>query len=76
MPARIWVGRDVRVVRETADGLEIEGPARLRPGGHVEVVLPRAGGSGIGVRRALVWTWSVAELGSDGPLYRGFCRWD
>jgi len=73
---RIRVGLDVDVVRETAHGLDLEGRARLRPGQPIEIVLPRAGGGGWTSRRAEVWSWVVYALGSGGPVYRGFCRWN
>jgi hypothetical protein len=73
--ARARVGRDVHIVRETRDGLTLEGRARLRPGQALELVMPTANGQARGLRRVQVWTWEVASLGSDGLEYRGFCRW-
>lgn len=72
---RIWVGRDAEIVRERADGLELESLARLRPGHGVELVLQKPNGSGPAVRRAVVWSWTLVSVGSDGPIYRGVCLW-
>jgi hypothetical protein len=65
---RCVVGRDVRIVSESIDGVWIEGTVRLRPGMVVEVV-------GEDSRTAVVLTWLVARLGKDGTVYRGRCRW-
>jgi len=73
---RVLIGRDARIVREVYAGLALEGRARLRPGQRVDVVLPRVDRPGLIVRRALVWSWEAAAVGSDGLIYRGFCRWD
>lgn len=73
---RVWMGRDVRTVREATDGVELEGLARLRPGHDVDIVIPpRSVGGGPVVRAAEVWSWRVVRAGSDGPVFRGFCRW-
>jgi hypothetical protein len=73
---RVWVGRDVRAVLEKADGVELEGRTRLRPGHDVDIVMPCSGGGGVPlVRPAEVWSWRVIRAGSDGPVFRGFCRW-
>jgi hypothetical protein len=74
--SRVRVGRDVQIVRETFDGVALEGRARLRPGHGIELVWDAVNGSGLAVRRATVRSWEVAALGSDGPVYRGFCRWE
>jgi hypothetical protein len=73
---RVRVGRDVEIVQESLEGLALEGRIRLRPGRGVELLLPSPGRHGLAVRRAHVWSWEVAALGSDGPVYRGFCRWE
>ena len=70
---RIVVGRDLRVMAELEGGVDLEGRARLRPGLIVDLVWPS--GSRPKMRRVRVWTWSIARLGRDGPLYRGHCRW-
>jgi len=72
---RIVLGRDVRLVNETADGIDLEGGARLRPGHVVEVVREATPGRHPEVRIALVCSWAVRSLGSAGPSYGGFCRW-
>lgn len=74
IPQRVRIGRDVRVVTECADGVELEGPARLRPGSIVEVhesgEYPRASG-----RPAVVWYWRVILVDAGQIEFRGFCRW-
>jgi hypothetical protein len=72
---RIYLGRDLRVMEELEDGLDLEGRARLRPGLIVDLVWPAGVSSSSRVRRARVWSWSVVRLGRDGPHYRGQCRW-
>ena len=74
--ARVFVGRDVNVVRETGDGLDLAGRVRLRPGHSVVVVLPRPIAGDETTRRAVVWSWNLVALGSGGPLYRGLCHWE
>jgi hypothetical protein len=72
----VRIGRDVRVVAERPDGLELEGPARLAPGRAIDIVL--AGGEGRGqeaVKPALVRSWYVIRVGRTGATYRGICRW-
>ncbi len=76
MPGRVFVGRDVNVVRETSEGLDLAGRIRLRPGHSIELVLPRPIVGETSSRRALVWCWNLVSLGSGGPLYRGLCRWE
>ena len=71
-PLRLNLGRDAFLVAQRPDGLELEGPVRLRPGNAVAIV--GYGDSGAD-RRALVWTWVLRRWGSSGPVYRGFCRW-
>ena len=74
MKTKVFLGRDVEVVRETKDGLELDGRIRLRPGFVVEVLSVRAGLASPG-GPALVWSWRLHALGSLGPIYRGVCRW-
>jgi hypothetical protein len=69
---RVQLGRDLVVVGEDNEGVELEGRARLSPGRTVEVV--RAG-SALVVRTATVASWCLVRMGSDGATYRGFCRW-
>jgi len=64
---RLYVGRDLHVTAEVADGIELEGRARLRPGLIVDLVWPAGASTSGRVRRARVWSWSVVRLGRDGP---------
>jgi len=70
---RVQVNRHLRVIAETTDGMQLEGPARLLPGQVIELVWPD--GTRERARRACVLTWSVTRLGSEGPTYGGRCRW-
>ena len=72
---RLQVGRDLQIMTESADGVDLEGRTRLRPGLIVELVWPAPGSAPVRITRVCVWSWSVARLGRDGPLYRGHCRW-
>jgi hypothetical protein len=74
MAPRLVVGRDARVLQETDDGMDLVSRLRLRPGYLVDVVLDRPGVAGTR-RLALVWTWRLLAAGSDGPFFRGTCRW-
>ena len=71
---RVQVGREVHSLGERADGIELEGRSRLRPGHDIEIVLIPATGPPI-VRRAVVWSWSVVAVGRNGPVFRGLCHW-
>jgi hypothetical protein len=73
--ARLAVGRDLLVITEQDDGVEVEGRARLRPGRDVELVYGPVPGALPLMRRACVHTWRVVRVGRDGVLFRGFCRW-
>jgi hypothetical protein len=73
---RVRIGRDVRVISEGSDAVELEGPARLAPGRPVDIVLTTPSATAGGpVRTALVWSWSVVRVGRTGAVYRGVCRW-
>ncbi len=73
---RVRVGRDVRVVAERPDGIELEGSARLPPGRVVELVLADGDSGGAGaVKPALVRSWYVIRVGRTGATYRGSCCW-
>jgi hypothetical protein len=80
--SRVLVGRDVNVVRELTDGVDLAGRVRLRPGHLVDVTYPPEAHGPRVSRRALVWSWAIVALsspgavGNPGPLYRGICRWD
>lgn len=65
---RCVVGRDVYVVELRPDEVELESRLRLRPGAVIDVCDQV-------VRAAVVMTWAVSRLGSDGTVYRGRCRW-
>jgi hypothetical protein len=72
---RVHVGRDVRLLDQTDEGIDLEGPTRLRPGQMVDLILPgEAGRPSLG-RRAEVLTWFVVRLGSGGPMFAGHCSW-
>jgi hypothetical protein len=65
---RCVVGRDVHVVHERADEVEVESTLRLCPGAVIDMHDGRS-------RTATVVSWAVTRLGSDGTVYRGRCRW-
>lgn len=73
---RLHLGRHLRVVSQTSDGVLLEGSARLRPGHVLDLVLEDAADAGGVVRRVFVQSWMVTRLGSDGPMYSGHCRWE
>ena len=72
---RVVLHRDARVVQETPEGVRLESAARLRPGHRVELVDEEGSAGTAGVRNALVCSWAIQRLGSNGPVYGGFCRW-
>jgi hypothetical protein len=69
---RLQLHRDVVVIAEREDGIEIEGRLRLRPGHPIEIATDA---SSANLRQALVWSWQVSRVGPNGPMYRGLCRW-
>lgn len=71
MRARLQLGRDARVLREDEDEVELESTARLAPG---RAVLMFRTGNDEG-RVAVVCGWRLVRVGSQGPVYRGCCRW-
>lgn len=71
---RVHLGRHLRVVSETSEGVCLEGAARLRPGQVVDLVMS-TGETAVRVRRANVVSWSVARVGNDGLTYSGHCQW-
>jgi hypothetical protein len=75
--SRVYVGRDVNVVNESPNGVELEGAARLRPGRDVEIIFNDGGRAraGVTVKTAVVWTWALVGVGRNGPTFRGLCRW-
>lgn len=72
---RIQLGRQVRILEETRDGLRLEGLTRLRPGQVIELVPMAGADTSLPVRSAWVVSWSVTRLGKEGPTYHGLCRW-
>jgi hypothetical protein len=74
-PRRVQIGRDVRLLEQTEEGIDLEGPTRLRPGQLVDLVIPDADGKSSIGRRAEVLTWFVVQLGSGGPMFAGHCSW-
>ncbi len=73
--ARVEIGREVQAVVEDAGGVELRGRVRLHPGRPVEVITRSLDKAPV-VRRAVVQSWRIVELGSGGPIYRGACRWE
>ncbi len=71
----VWAGRDVRILREDAEGVELESAARLRPGQRVEIVTSGHVSSDGTRRQAVVWSWALVRAGSGGHMFRGVCRW-
>ena len=74
-PRRVQIGRDVQLLEQSDEGIDLEGPTRLRPGQLVDLVLPDASGRPSVGRRAEVLTWFVVRLGSGGPTFAGHCTW-
>ncbi len=73
---RVRIGRDVRIVAERPDGLELEGTSRLAPGRPVDIVWAGPEGRAAEVvKPALLWSWYVIRFGRGGATYRGRCRW-
>ena len=73
---RLCLGRTTRIVEEDADGVRLDADARLCPGLEVDVVFAAAPTApGPPPRRALVWSWRLVGVDSDGPRYHGYCRW-
>jgi hypothetical protein len=70
---RVRLGADAVIVVETADGVELEGWIRLRPGQPV-LVVPESRRVGA-ERLAWVITWRVARIGPGGLKFTGLCRW-
>ena len=74
MRPRVIIGRDVDVIRDGPDQIELVGRVRLRPGFVVEIA-PGPRRSGPTARSAMVRSWRIRVLGSNGPIYRGVCAW-
>ena len=73
---RVRLGRDVRVVSEHTDGLELEGATRLAPGRPIDLVLaPAAAAAPATIKEGMLCSWAVVRVGSGGLMFRGFCRW-
>jgi len=75
MNRRVHVGPQLKVVGETGDGVALEGELRLRPGQTIDLVLGGRSDVEAVVRSATVLSWAVVQLGTDGTIYRGLCRW-
>jgi hypothetical protein len=71
---RVWVGVDVELRSESHDGVHLQGRTRLAPGRVIEIAHWQPPSPAV-IRRALVRTWLVQQLGSEGPVYHGFCAW-
>ena len=71
---RYRIGRDLVAISLTGEGAWLEGRLRLRPGRVVELVEVPSG-HGPEARHAMVECWAVANLGKNGPVYRGKCTW-
>jgi hypothetical protein len=69
---RVWVDRGVTLVASLPEGVELEGALRLRPGREIDLVLSADPPE---TRQAVVWTWCLVRVGSEGPVFRGVCRW-
>lgn len=74
MRARVVVGRDVDVIHAGAEIIELVGRVRLRPGFIIEISPGRARTDWT-TAQATVESWRIRVLGSNGPIYRGVCRW-
>lgn len=74
MPSRVFVGRDVDVVRQANQDVELVGKVRLRPGFIVDIV-PGTRNPHVRGGPAFVCSWRIRVLGRFGPIYRGVCRW-
>ena len=74
MRPRVIIGRDVDVIREGPDEIELVGRVRLRPGFVVDIT-PGARRASPTRGPAMVRSWCIRVLGSNGPIYRGVCRW-
>ena len=75
MRRRIVLERDVCVVRDTSEGAELRGPARLSPGAPITLVGLRGTDGARTDRAAVMHSWRLHAMGSNGPIYRGLCRW-
>jgi hypothetical protein len=62
---------EATVLHEDETGIELASTIRLSPGRWVELR-----DDGTASRKALVWSWRIVGVGSNGPQYRGWCRWD
>jgi hypothetical protein len=71
---RYRVGRDLTLSELTRGGACLQGRQILRPG-EVIVLAEVPSPEGRQERRARVEGWAVVELGKEGTVYRGVCRW-
>ena len=73
-PNRVILGKDARAIRESGDRIWLEGSVRLSPGQRVALVERVTFGGERQQRQAVVVSWAIASLSSQGPLFRGVCR--
>jgi hypothetical protein len=71
---RLKLGVDVTVLEIHSNGLELASRHRLQPG-RVVTLERRTAASGGEPRHAIVWTWWLVRMGTEGVEYRGICRW-
>ncbi|HEX5070624.1 MAG TPA: hypothetical protein VFV78_10475 [Vicinamibacterales bacterium] len=75
MTRHLVLGRDADVIGETPAGIELVSRIRLRPGFMVHVTSAAGWTPRHTSRPALVISWWIRAVGSDGTTYRGYCRW-
>ncbi len=75
MRGRVFLDRDVNIVREVSNGVVLAGRIRLRPGHPVDLLRLSEGGP-VMFRRVIVLSWAIVSLGSGGPMYGGTCQWE
>jgi hypothetical protein len=73
--ARVEIGREVQAISEGPEGVELRGRVRLHPGRPVDVITRGPDRTPL-VRRAVVMSWQIVELGSGSPTYHGTCQWE
>ncbi len=71
---RYRVGKDLMSLESLEEQGRLEGREVLRPG-EVIVLADVPSPLGPTERRARVESWAVVELGKNGTVYRGVCRW-
>lgn len=71
---RLRIGRDVRAVDVSNDGVLVDGTVRFLPGTHVEVHIITPGGRVL--VRSRVARCCVSAVGADGVRYRAALAFD